>query len=115
MEEMKRVLVVDDDPFMRMVLLRSVGMRGHDVTTCDGAEEALCLLASETFDTLVTDQVMAGMCGAELVRIVQQRYPHMRCVVLSGLHAPNGFTPQVHWLAKPCPPEVLDAALSAAS
>ncbi|MFM2418138.1 MAG: hypothetical protein RL385_2861 [Pseudomonadota bacterium] len=110
-----RVLIVDDDVISRQVLLHILHVRGDEAVACDGAEEALCLLARERFDVLLTDHVMDGMCGAELVRIAHRRCPDMRCVVLSGRPEPLGIAPQVPWLQKPPSADALGRALSGTS
>jgi two-component system NtrC family sensor kinase len=78
------VLVVDDD---RIVLDSTAAMLedlGHMVTKANSARDALRKLESSTFDLLLTDQMMPDMTGAELIRSVGGRWPHLRLVLASG-------------------------------
>jgi HD-like signal output (HDOD) protein len=78
-------------------------------------QEALAILESGRFDMIVTDMRMPGMDGAELLEQVQKRFPAVIRVVLSGYverEAALRAVPVAHqFLAKPCDPEVLSAAL----
>jgi CheY-like chemotaxis protein len=112
METHWRVLVVDDDAIAREMLLHVVRMRGHQAVACEGAEEALCLLAGARYDVLLTDHVLDGMCGAELLRIVRQLHPTVRCLVLSGRPAPSDLAFPVPWLMKPLRHDDIERALA---
>jgi HD-like signal output (HDOD) protein len=78
-------------------------------------QEALAILESGRFDMIVTDMRMPGMDGAELLEHVQKRFPAVIRVVLSGYverEAALRAVPVAHqFLAKPCDPGVLEAAL----
>jgi PAS domain S-box-containing protein len=70
-----KVLVVDDDEDARDVLRAALNNYGAEVTTADGAPQALDILASEKNDVLVSDINMPGMDGYELIRRVRQMEP----------------------------------------
>jgi CheY-like chemotaxis protein len=61
-----RVLVIDDEKLMRRMVQRLLS-RTHEVVTVESASEALYLLASESFDTILCDVNLAGMNGDELL------------------------------------------------
>jgi CheY-like chemotaxis protein len=83
-----RILLVDDEPLNRKtldLLLRFGG--GHQVETADNAEQALARLAEkdkEPVDLLLTDHYMPGMMGAELARLVRERFPGLPIILYSG-------------------------------
>ncbi len=65
----RSVLLIDDSAFFRDMLTPVLKAAGYDVTTAEGAEEALALLkAGRRFDVILTDIEMPGMNGFELAR-----------------------------------------------
>jgi PAS domain S-box-containing protein len=63
-----RVLVVDDNPVNRQIARLQLQKMGHQVTTADDGEEALALLAKQTFDLVFMDFNMPKLDGPETVR-----------------------------------------------
>jgi two-component system, NtrC family, response regulator AtoC len=79
-----RVLVVDDDPAMGKVLAALLTQAGiASVHVLSGAE-ALAELARSYFDLVVTDLVMPGMDGMELLRRVRMTYPEIPVIMISA-------------------------------
>ncbi len=114
---MKRILFVDDEPNLLEGLQRLLRPRRKqwEMTFASSGQEALAILESSQFDMIVTDMRMPGMDGAELLEQVQQRFPAVIRVVLSGYMEKDAAlraVPVAHqFLSKPCDPEVLAAAL----
>jgi two-component system response regulator HydG len=68
------VLLVDDDPLVCQLLVRTLEKQGFTVTTDSSAEEALERLSAEDFDVVLTDMNMAGLDGLKFTeRILAQR------------------------------------------
>lgn len=87
---------------------------GHDVTTCATAHEALQRLCAGPFDVLLTDLVMDGMSGLDLVAAARARREGLRCFVMSGYAPPGGVRPEgVTWIDKPIDLDQLLGALGA--
>jgi len=113
-----RVLFVDDEPLI-LRGLRSVFRRERDVwdmSFATSGQEALDLLAEAPFDVLVTDMRMPEMDGAQLLAIVQERWPMTSRIVLSG-QAERGallrVLPTLHaFLSKPCGSQELRTAIT---
>ena len=61
------LLVVDDDPNTLASLSRAFRLAGHEATVCDNAGRALELLGSHSFDLILSDVVMPGKSGLELL------------------------------------------------
>lgn len=84
--EPARVLVVEDQPDVRQLLRALLEAEGHEVIEAGGVAAALQIL--ETGDQpprlLVTDLVMPGLPGHELVRRAASMAPDMRVLVISG-------------------------------
>jgi len=62
----KRILVVDDEELVALVLGRMLERMGCHVVSVYGGEEALARLSQEEYDAIITDLKMPGMSGREL-------------------------------------------------
>jgi hypothetical protein len=58
-----RILVVDDEPAIRVSLSELLGADGHDVTVAEHAPAALALLEAQPFDLILSDLTMPAMTG----------------------------------------------------
>lgn len=67
------VVVVDDDPLVRLVLGKAVDSMGHISMLTDSGEGALALVESMPVDVVVSDWMMPGMNGLELCQRVRAR------------------------------------------
>ena len=63
-----KVLIVDDDPVIQLVLKKMITSRGHDVTVCGDAESALLQCQQERYPLLLIDWILKDMNGLELCR-----------------------------------------------
>lgn len=81
---MPRILIVDDEAAIRTLLSVVFQGAGYEVRSAAAGHEALALLGAETFDAVLSDIVMPGMDGHELMRWVNQRHPDTACVLMSG-------------------------------
>ena len=79
------VLVVEDEPLIRLSAVDTIGSAGWRVIEARDSDEALDRLAQEPVDLLLTDINMPGRIdGLELARLVHQRLPHVELIVTSG-------------------------------
>jgi len=79
-----RILLVDDEVEILRLLTRRLTRRGYAITTAADANQALALLAEETFDLAILDFMMPGMNGLELAAQCRLRYPDVRILMLTG-------------------------------
>jgi DNA-binding NtrC family response regulator len=79
-----RVLVVDDDRPMVLVLEKALRKSGFDVVALVSGQEALARLAAEDFDVLLTDLRMAGMGGLELCERALAIRPDLPVIVITA-------------------------------
>ena len=81
----RRILIADDEPVVAEVtatlLRRGVGCQ---VATVHDGEAVLHYLETESVDVLLTDMIMPGLHGLELVAAVQHQWPYIDIVVMSG-------------------------------
>ncbi|MFO0710261.1 MAG: protoglobin domain-containing protein [Sandaracinus sp.] len=107
-----RVLVVDDEPSVRHVLVRLLAKMDVVTLQAGTAREALAILESHTIDLLVTDVMLGpGMTGSDLGRLARSRHPGLPVVYVSGftraeLHL-DDLGPGEWFLAKPFAAAVL--------
>jgi PAS domain S-box-containing protein len=79
-----RVLTVDDERDLAVMLARMLQGDGHDVRVCTRGAEALDLLDREAFDVLLTDVSMPDMDGWEVARQAKERHPDLSVAVVTG-------------------------------
>lgn len=80
-----RVLIVDDHPILRHGIAQLLN-REPDLQVCAEAadrDEALAALARGQIDLAVVDISLDGVSGLDLLKILRERHPEVRCLVLS--------------------------------
>jgi two-component system, NtrC family, nitrogen regulation response regulator NtrX len=78
------LLLVDDDPNTLASLSRAFRLAGHEATVCDNAPRALDLLRNESFDLILSDVVMPGKSGLELLADLKSAGVTTPIVLISG-------------------------------
>jgi DNA-binding NtrC family response regulator len=78
------LLLVDDDPNTLASLSRAFRLAGHEATVCDNAGRALELLRTESFDLILSDVVMPGKSGLELLEDLKKAGVKTPVVLISG-------------------------------
>jgi putative two-component system response regulator len=81
-----RVLVVDDEDTIRLVLAKFLRTRGFDVATAESGVAALEQLSAAKFDLMLCDVRMPGMSGVELVPNALEADPDLGIVMLSAVN-----------------------------
>ncbi len=111
------ILVVDDEPSMRMLIEIVLRSQGWTVVSADGAESALEALkvSVEPPAVIVCDVLMRGMDGLELVRRMCARIPDLNVIFISGRLSDVSWWPtdlrEHRFLAKPFEKAQLIAAV----
>ncbi|MHC4820967.1 MAG: response regulator [Planctomycetota bacterium] len=78
------ILVVDDEAFIRDLVRDTLETRGYTTHQASNGDEALLCLERETIDIMITDVVMPGMPGLDLVKRVRHDFPGIHMIVLTG-------------------------------
>lgn len=105
---MKRILFVDDEPNVLEGLrgLLRKQRKEWDMVFVTSGDDALKELLASPFDVIISDMRMPRMDGATLLRKVQQDYPHLVRIVLSGQTEQEVSRRMVHvahqFMSKPC-------------
>lgn len=109
----QKVLVVDDEPLIRLSAIDVVRDAGFGAVAASGAEQALQLLEQQPdIALLFTDIRMAGESdGLDLARTVRERWPNIRVIVTSGHTNSVDGEQDIFFLSKPYSPDELTTAL----
>ena len=80
-----RILAVDDQRYFRELIEGLLTGEGYEVQTASSGEEALHILEREDFDVVITDLVMPGIDGTELVQTVKERSSDQDIIMVTGV------------------------------
>jgi PAS domain S-box-containing protein len=107
------VLLVDDEAHIRDIATEMLTELGFVVHAAASPEAALAAVdAGLDLDILITDHLMPGMTGVELVHAVQTRRPATRVLIISGFAEVETLDPALPRLAKPFVQSDLAAAVA---
>ncbi len=79
-----RILIVDDDPGTVASLSRAFALEGYEATTAPSAARALERLQAGPVDAILSDLVMPGMDGLELLGRLREQAPGVPVILMSG-------------------------------
>jgi len=84
MNKQHRLLVVDDEQDMLLLLGTLLKKEGFDVDTAMSGEEAISKMKDNTPDLVITDLFMGGMNGMQLMESIHSSTPLLPVIILSG-------------------------------
>lgn len=101
-----RMLIVDDDRVTRSVITTVLARDGHAVATADSGEEALELFSQAPFPLVITDIIMGGMSGLDLLQQLKLIDQHVLVIVMTSSASLESATTALRsgaydYLAKP--------------
>jgi EAL domain-containing protein (putative c-di-GMP-specific phosphodiesterase class I)/CheY-like chemotaxis protein len=117
----ERVLVVDDESGLQAAHVRILTAAGFEVEACDTAEQAIERLRNgEQYAVVVTDLVMPGMSGIDLLEYAHRLDPDLPVVILTGRPSLRSTIAAVEhhsfrYLVKPVTPLVLSETVTQAA
>ncbi|MCL4790066.1 MAG: response regulator [Verrucomicrobia bacterium] len=80
----RRILVVDDEPFVCDAVRMMLVFDGHQVDTAGSGREALDLFDKGRYDLVITDYAMPEMKGDELAQMLKSRVPGQPVVMITA-------------------------------
>ena len=80
----RRILVVDDEPFVCDAVKMMLNFDGHTVETANSGKEALAMFDASQFDVVITDFAMPNMKGDELAAAIKERAPEQPIVMITA-------------------------------
>jgi HD-like signal output (HDOD) protein len=117
---MKTLLFVDDEPKLLQGLQRQLRPMRHewDMNFVEGGQKALDFMAVRSVDIIVSDMMMPGMDGSQLLSEVVKRHPQTVRIILSGQSGCEAILrlvgPAHQYLSKPCDADELRKAITRA-
>jgi DNA-binding NtrC family response regulator len=107
---LKRVLVVDDEPMIVSLLATILREKGWDVTGAHSGTEGIDQLDRARYDVILTDLVMPGDTGIDLLRAAKEIHPDVEVILMTGYATADTAieamrTGAFHYIMKPLKPE----------
>lgn len=79
-----KILIADDDPDFRHMLVRRAERMGLDITEVSDGSKAIATLRRDKFDVLILDLYMPGQTGIEVFQAARRLDPEIQALVLTG-------------------------------
>lgn len=114
----ERILIVDDSATVRRMFAKCLEDR-YECYEAESVSDALIFLKQNDFALVLTDIIMPGMSGIELLRKIIETYPDTAVIVVSGVDRPQRALDAVRlgafdYLIKPCDLDVLELTVERA-
>jgi DNA-binding NtrC family response regulator len=79
-----RILIVDDEKEIRDMLSRHYKFNGYDTETAGSVDDALEILNTKMIQVVVSDIMMPGKTGIDLLKSIHENFPMIRVVMITG-------------------------------
>jgi DNA-binding NtrC family response regulator len=80
----EKILVVDDEENVCHSINKVLSRRGYEVSQALNVENAVKLIKEMTFDLVITDLMIPGTSGMELLQIIREHYPELDVIMITG-------------------------------
>jgi len=112
-----KILLVDDDPAILEILADLMAIFGHEYVTANDGLEAMEMLKQDFFHIVLTDMMMPGMDGMELLKHIRSNYPHIKVMVVTGFDRTFTYTDVIRagasdFISKPFNTDELEAKIN---
>jgi CheY-like chemotaxis protein len=81
---MARILIVDDEPDILVILERMLRKMGHDIVLANNGKEAVRRLDEAAVDLVITDLIMPESEGIETIAAIRRKWPGVKIIAMSG-------------------------------
>jgi DNA-binding NtrC family response regulator len=81
---MARILIIDDDEQMRLMLEQMLARAGHQVEPASNGQEGLALYRNSPTDLIITDLIMPEKEGIETIIEIRREFPLAKIIAISG-------------------------------
>ncbi|MCG6947197.1 MAG: response regulator, partial [Deltaproteobacteria bacterium] len=78
------VLIVEDEKLLRLMMAKLLQVSGYRVFICRDSLQALELVEKKSFDLVITDLMMAGATGMDVLRATRKCYPRAKVIIITG-------------------------------
>jgi CheY-like chemotaxis protein len=79
-----KILIIDDNNDLRMVVSKMLSRLGYEVSSADSGENGLSVFFKNIFDIVLSDYEMPGMDGVAFACSVKRSSPHTPVVIMTG-------------------------------
>jgi DNA-binding NtrC family response regulator len=115
----KKILIVDDEPEMRIALTEALKREGYQTDSAENAPDALHRLEGEPFDLVISDVKMPKMSGQELLREIKEQSPNTLVIMMTAYGTIDNAVESMKqgafdYLLKPFSIEILGATVNRA-
>lgn len=112
-----KILLVDDDPSILKILSELMATFGYDSATAESGFEAIEKLEHDFFNIVLTDMVMQGMDGMELLKHIHNHYPGIQVIITTGYDCTFSYTEVIRagasdFISKPFNTDELEAKIN---
>ena len=83
-EMSERILIVEDEDTLCESLQRVFRREGYEVDIADSAETAFRLLENNAFDLILTDVILPGISGIELIARYKEQNPNQKVIIMTA-------------------------------
>lgn len=84
-EKQKRVLVVEDEPGLRMVVESEIARAGYAVESISNGLDAIARLSKEKFDLVIVNVNLPGKSGMEVLQYIREKRLPTRVLMITGI------------------------------
>ncbi|MEK7250480.1 MAG: response regulator, partial [Bacteroidota bacterium] len=84
-EKPKRILVVEDEPGLRMVVESEIARAGYDVQSVVNGLDAIARLSKDKFDLAILDVTLPGKSGIEVLQFIRDRRMPTKVIMITGM------------------------------
>ena len=96
---MSRILVIDDDPAVRVAIQLVLEREGHEVVLAGNGRAGIARVQDGPVDLVICDIFMPGMDGIETIHALHRHDPHVPVIAMSGFMFRDGETPAPDYLS----------------
>jgi DNA-binding NtrC family response regulator len=79
------VLIAEKDKLLRLMMAKLLQVSGYRVHTCGNGVQALDLVARQYFDLVITDLMLAGAGGMEVLKFVKKIQPRAKVILVTDI------------------------------
>ncbi|MDH5323898.1 MAG: response regulator [Gammaproteobacteria bacterium] len=115
-----RILIVDDIPTNRTLLIRALTPLGYKIEEADSGESALKCLEQSSYDLILLDHLMPGLSGFETLKVIRSRYSRLQLpvIIVTALYETENIIQGLNfgandYITKPFEFEVIQARVEA--
>ena len=81
---MKKILIIDDEPYILLMLKKMLERAGYKVELASNGKEGMDIFRKQTTDLVITDIIMPDREGLELIIEMKKTRPDLKIIAISG-------------------------------